>query len=113
MDVYRRIALTKETHDLELMREELTDLFGPVPEQVTMFLDLTEIRVRASKHNIKSIIVQDSDLIFSFETPDQVADLFARAPGRVRIPDKTTVHFNLEKNYFQPRTLMAILRKLL
>lgn len=113
MDVYRRIALTKETHDLELMREELTDLFGPVPEQVTMLLDLTDIRVRASKHAIKSIIVQDNDLIFSFETADQVADIFARAPGRVRIPNKTTVHINLEKNYFQPRTIMAILRKLL
>ena len=113
MDVYRRIALTKDPQDLRMMQEELTDLFGPVPEQVMVLLDLTDIRVRASKHEIKSIIVQNNDLIFSFETHEGVTDLFARAPGKVRVPDKTTVYLHLEKNYFEPKTLMAVLRKLL
>ena len=112
MDVYRRIALTKDPQDLSMMRDELTDLFGPVPEQVIMLLDLTDIRVRASRHNIKSIIAQGNDLIFSFETHEGVTDLFARAPGKVRVPDKTTVYLHLEKNYFEPKTLMAVLRKL-
>ncbi|MHC5088691.1 MAG: hypothetical protein ACYSOT_03680, partial [Planctomycetota bacterium] len=67
----------------------------------------------AAKWNIQSIIVQKPDVIFSFPEGTTGTDLFARYPGTVRIPDPRTVHVRLEKNYFEPKTLLAILRKLL
>ena len=78
-----------------------------------MLLDLADIRVRAGNWNLKSIIVSGSDLVFSFISGEGVEDLFARAPGKVRIPDKKTVNIRLTKNYFEPRTLLAVLRKML
>ena len=33
--------------------------------------------------------------------------------GIVRIPDAATVHIRLDKKYFEPETLLAILRKIL
>lgn len=113
MDVYRRIAATRLTSDLKLIREELCDLFGPVPEQVETLLDITDIRVKASKKNIKSLIVNALDLIFTFQSHEGIHDLFARAPGKVRVPDKKTVCIRLTKNYFEPQTLLAVLRKIL
>jgi transcription-repair coupling factor (superfamily II helicase) len=113
MDVYRRIAVSASPKDIQRISEELKDMFGPVPEQVQMLLDLADIRVRASRWNIKSMIVSDSDLVFSFEEGENVQDLFARAPGKVRILDTKTVNLRLTENYFEPKTLMTVLRKML
>ncbi|MHC5094903.1 MAG: hypothetical protein ACYSOU_02180, partial [Planctomycetota bacterium] len=66
-----------------------------------------------AKWNIQSIIVQQPDVIFTFPEDASATDLFARCPGTVRIPDPRTVHLRLENNYFEPKTLLAVLRKLL
>jgi transcription-repair coupling factor (superfamily II helicase) len=113
MDVYRRIAVASSASDLKRLSEELTDLFGAIPKQVQMLLDLTEIKVKASKWDIRSIVTVDCDLIFTFVADGRASDIFARAPGKVRIPDAKTVHVRLEKNYFEPMTLMSVLRKML
>ncbi len=113
MDVYRRIAAAKDSEDLDSLSEELADLFGQVPEQVRLLLDITELRIQASKWEIRSIIVSERDLVFSFENSGRTGDLFSRAPGSVRVLDGRTVNIRLEKNYFEPGTLMSILRKML
>lgn len=113
MDVYRRIASAKDSEDLGRLSEELADLFGQVPEQVRMLLDITELRILASKREIRSIIVSDCDLVFSFENGGRTEELFSRAPGSVRVLDSRTVNIRLEKSYFEPGTLMSILRKML
>ncbi len=112
MDVYRRIAVASSGRDLERLSEELADLFGQVPKQVQVLLDLTELKVKASQCGIKSVVASEPDLVFTFENAEGVKDIFARAPGKVRIPDAKTVHVRLEKNYFEPMTLMSILRKM-
>ncbi|RKY06067.1 MAG: transcription-repair coupling factor [Planctomycetota bacterium] len=113
MEVYRKIAVAKDAGDLKKLSEELTDLFGPVPNQVARLLDLSELKILAGRWTIKSIIVSKPDVVFAFTDSAPAGDLFARAPGIVRIPDKRTVHLRLDKNYFQPQTLMAVLRKML
>ena len=113
MDVYRRIAVAKDDKDLKRLAEELADLFGPVPEQVQVLLDMTELKVLASKWQIKSIIVSGPDLVFTLQADAATQHLFESAPGIVRVPDPKTVHLRLEKRYFEPQTLMSILRKML
>jgi transcription-repair coupling factor (superfamily II helicase) len=113
MEVYRRISAARNIKDIDRLKVELRDLFGPVPDQVTQLLELTQIRIRAAKWNIQSIIVQQPDVIFTFPEDASATDLFARCPGTVRIPDPRTVHLRLENNYFEPKTLLAVLRKLL
>ena len=116
MNVYWQIATAALAEDLDRLGEELADMFGPIVPQIQMLLDMAELKIMAGKLNIKSITVHDCDLIFAF---DPAADsgmnkaLFAKAAGSVRIPDGQTVHLRLEKNYFEPNTLMSILRKTL
>jgi len=115
MDVYRKIAVAKTKADLKEIKNELADVYGPVPEDVELLLDLAELRIAASKRGIKSIVTSRYELIFSFakdaETPAD--SLFSKVSGTVRIADPRTVYLRLGKSYFEPATLISVLRKIL
>ncbi|MBL7215740.1 MAG: transcription-repair coupling factor, partial [Phycisphaerae bacterium] len=66
MEVYRRISVARNPKDIDRLKTELRDLFGPVPEQVAQLLELSQIRIWAAKWNIQSIVVQGLDVIFKF-----------------------------------------------
>jgi transcription-repair coupling factor (superfamily II helicase) len=99
---------------LEQIRSELTDVYGPVPDEVELLLDLAELRIKASRRNIKSIVASGQDLIFSFEKDhgDNEQALFANVSGKIRIPGPKVIYLYLAKNYFEPRTLISVLRKM-
>ncbi|MBN1391261.1 MAG: transcription-repair coupling factor [Sedimentisphaerales bacterium] len=115
MDIYRRIAVTKTTEDLKQIESELADVYGPVPDEVKLLLELAELRIRASKQGVKSIVASGTNLIFSFskESGVQADSLLAKAKGTIRIVDPTTVCMHLAQNYFEPKTLISVLRKIL
>jgi len=115
MDAYRKIAVARGNEDLEQIKGELTDVYGPMPDEVKLLLDLAELRIKASRCDIKSIVASGEDLIFSFskdvEAPSK--SFFSKVSGKVRISDMRTVYLRLSKNYFETRTLISILRKIL
>jgi len=115
MNVYRRIAAARTSQDLARLEDELNDMFGRICPEVQKLLELAEIRILASAHGIRAITISGNDLVFSFEEGGgkKIYDIFAGAPGKVRIPDPLTVHIRLEKNYLQPDTICAVLRKIL
>ena len=115
MDVYRKIAVAKSSDDLKQIESELADVYGTVPEEVELVLQLAELRIRAAKRNIKSIIASGQDLIFSFDKDHggKTESLFAETAATVKIPDPRTVCLRLGKNYFEPKTLINVLRKML
>ena len=78
-------------------------------------MDLAELRILASRLGVKSIIASGMDLVFSFTKESDVkADaLFAKAKGEVRIAGPKTVYLRLSQNYFEPKTLINVLRKIL
>jgi len=113
MDLYRRIAVAAADEDLEQIGEELADVYGPVPQQVELLLDLAKIRIAAGRAGIKSIVVDGQDLVFSFTKEVKTDTLFANVKGRVTATDKGIVYLRLGKNYFEPQTLIAVLQKIL
>jgi transcription-repair coupling factor (superfamily II helicase) len=115
MDVYRKIAVTKTAEDLKQMEGELADVYGPPPDEVKLLLELADIRIKASNRGIKGIVASGRDLIFSF-TEDfklEANSLFAGVKGTIRAADRKTVNLRLPENYFEPKTLMNVLRKIL
>jgi transcription-repair coupling factor (superfamily II helicase) len=115
MDAYRKIAVAKNPDDLKQIRGELADVYGSLPQEVELLLELTELRIAAAKYNIKSIAVSGHDLIFKFskEQPRAIESLFANTAGRKWMGDAKTAYLRLAKSYFEPGTLMALLRKFL
>jgi len=115
MDVYRKIAIARTADDLKQVENELSDIYGPVPEEVKLLLELAELRINASKLEIKSIVTSGQDLIFSFtkDASTQPDSLFANVSGKVRIPNPKTAYLHLKESYFESRTLITVLRKIL
>lgn len=115
MDAYRKIAVARNDDDLGQIRSELTDLYGPMPDEVNLLLEMAELRIKASRRGIKSIVASGQDLVFSFdkEAEGQAEALLSKASGKLRIPEPNIAYLRLEKNYFEPRTLITILRKML
>ena len=66
LDVYRRIAVAKTADELKQLESELADVYGPPPEEVKLLLDIAELRIAASKLDIKSIVAHGGNLVFSF-----------------------------------------------
>jgi transcription-repair coupling factor (superfamily II helicase) len=115
MEVYRKIAVARVNEDLEQLEGELADVYGPAPTEVKLLLDLAELRIKASRLGIKSIVASGLDLIFSFseDHAGKAESLFAAVSGKVRIPDSRTAYVRLAQNYFEPGTLISVLRKIL
>ncbi|MHC4602211.1 MAG: transcription-repair coupling factor [Planctomycetota bacterium] len=115
MDVYRKIAVAKNNDDLKQIEGELADVYGPVPDEVKLLLELAGLRIAASRWDIKSIVASGRDLTFSFErdAKSKVNLLFKNISGKIRIADPKTVYLHLPANYFEPKTLITILRKIL
>lgn len=113
MDAYRKIAVARTPADLKQIEAELADVYGPLPEEAKLLLEIGELRIAASKWDIRSIVVSGNDLVFTFkQDPGKKANtLFAGVRGSVRIPDPKTVNLRLSPSYFEPRTLITLLRK--
>ncbi|MCK4887893.1 MAG: transcription-repair coupling factor, partial [Planctomycetes bacterium] len=114
MDAYRKIVVAQSQTDLDQINNELKDVYGPVPDEVEMLLEQSMIRLIAGQVGIKNIVVSGQNLIFSFEnsTQSKINSLFATVIGKVTMADAKTVYLRLEKSYFTPSTLLAVLRKL-
>ena len=83
-----------------------------MPEEVGLLLELAELRIAASKQGIKSVVTSGQDLVFSFgKDASKAESLFAKVSGKVRIPEPSTAYLRLGANYFEPRTLISVLRK--
>jgi len=114
MDTYRKIAVARSGEDLDHVRGELTDIYGPLPDQMQLVLDVADLRIKAAKLNIKSIIIAANNLVFSFSKPDaDIERLFENVSAKLSIPDPKTALLKLPENYFEQKTLMSLLRKIL
>jgi len=115
MDAYRKIAVARVIEDLEQIRTEFADVYGPVPDEVKLLLDSAQLRINAGKNQIKSIVTSGEDLIFTFEKDysGNAQSLFTNVSGKIRVSDSNVVYLRLSKNYFEPATLISILRKIL
>ncbi len=114
MDVYRKIAVARTGDDLKQVAAELADVYGTVPDEVELLMELAHLRIEAGRWDIKSIVASGQDLVFSFakDAGGKADSLFATAAGKARFADYKTAYLRLPKNYFEPRTLITVLQKI-
>ncbi|MCA9249930.1 MAG: transcription-repair coupling factor [Phycisphaerales bacterium] len=113
IDIYRRVVMCQKLDELERLAADLADAYGPSPKAVSTLLDLAEIRVLARQWEIRSIVADEPDLIFSVRDLSVAQAAFVDAPGSVRMPDPKTIYVRLRSSYFEGPTLLACLRKML
>ncbi|MHC4744344.1 MAG: hypothetical protein ACYS8Z_20710, partial [Planctomycetota bacterium] len=68
-----------------------------------------------SKSEIKSIVASGHDLIFAFanEHRGDARSMLSKAAGKVWTTDSRTAYLQLRETYFEPKTLLGLLRKIL
>jgi transcription-repair coupling factor (superfamily II helicase) len=114
LDFYRKIAAAQRQEELKDISEELKDTYGPVPEEVRLLLELAGIRIAAGRAGIQAITVSGQNLLFTFaeKIPETSNRLFSKINGKIRIGEDKTVFVQLARPYFEPQTLINILRKI-
>ncbi|CAN5539447.1 transcription-repair coupling factor [soil metagenome] len=63
LKTYRRIASINRTWEIDLLREELVDRFGPVPEEVERLFSLITLRIRCEQLGIESVVEREREII--------------------------------------------------
>lgn len=58
LDVYRKLSAARSEQDLTDLREELTDRYGPLPEELDTLFDVARLRSRARALGISEIVTQ-------------------------------------------------------
>lgn len=111
MEVYKRLATTRDIRSLRELTTDLRDAFGPTPPDVETLLTLAEIRVLSQPWGIRSIVSRDPDVVFAIEDLKRAEPLFQSGPGSPRMPDPQTIHWRLPKRFFRPDLLLQTLRE--
>ncbi len=113
IDIYRRTARCRTQEDLRQLQADIADAYGSFPKAVERLLELAEIRVLAGQWKIRSINIEEPDIVFRVLDLVLVQSLFVDVPGTVRMPDPRTVHVRLRPAHFETPTLLGFLRRLL
>ena len=83
LTVYQRLARMHSSNEIDDLREELWDRFGPVPRNVDLLLDAARIRVLAEQSGVDSVVVREDTLILALSEPTGGArQALQRALGR-------------------------------
>ena len=105
IDLHRRIAGARDVADLEQLRGEIEDRFGPPPEPVEHLLDLQRARVKLGLAGARAVTFRGGRLAITPIELDSagVRDLRDRLPGAiyesgrsqvlVRVPDEAGERF--------------------
>ncbi|GAA2797489.1 transcription-repair coupling factor [Crossiella cryophila] len=65
LEAYRKIAAAGSAADLDAVREELTDRYGPLPKPVEHLLAVSTLRQTCREHGVTEIALQGSQIRFA------------------------------------------------
>ena len=67
--VYQRLAKMTDREDVPVIREELRDRFGPLPEEVENLLTLADLRALAATVGVESLVRGSEAIVLSLRVP--------------------------------------------
>jgi transcription-repair coupling factor (superfamily II helicase) len=77
LEMYRRVSSARAEAELEAVREEAEDRFGPLPQEVETLLDLARLRIAAQARGIAEVTTYRSQI--RIKPVEEPADLPDRA----------------------------------
>ena len=90
LSLYKRLAGLRSAAEIEEVRAELTDRFGPLPAAATQLLDVVGLRVLARVLRIEKLEARAGRALVTFATgtpirPDRLLALLRNQPKRVKL----------------------------
>ncbi len=88
IDLYRRIARIDHVAQVDEIRQELVDRFGPLPIAATRMLKLAELRLDAALWQVSAITSDNRFMVLHYSDRRRMEQLSKRSPVPVRIVDE-------------------------
>ena len=63
LDLYRRLARSASSGEIDGLRDELRERFGPLPAAVETLLDMTRLRVMGAALGLQNVLVRETKLV--------------------------------------------------
>ena len=92
IDLYRRLAAIQSFDQINDVREELCDRFGPLPAPVDRLLQLVQLRLEAAIWQIAAIFIEDGFLVLKGRVPQRLEQLAGDNAGLLRLVDAETAY---------------------
>jgi len=67
IEMYKRFAAVRGEDELEQLREELVDRFGPVPEELEELINVLKLKLLCREVGIKQLREKENELVLVFE----------------------------------------------
>ena len=88
IDLYRRMAKINDASDIDEIREELRDRFGPLPAATSRMLELAELRLDAAAWQLSAITSDARFIVLHYTNRRQVEQLVKTSSIAIRVVDR-------------------------
>ena len=92
IDLYRRMAKIDRASEIEEIREELRDRFGPPPPAALRMIELCELRLDAAVRQISAITSNDRFIVLHYSNRQQIEQVARNSEYPVRIVDRSKAY---------------------
>ena len=93
MEIYKKISSVTSDEEFDAVLGELNDRFGPIPEEVSSLLALSEIKILCKKLKVSSLKERQGEVKVEFKkvsdiSIDKFMNLLQKNPGTIRLDPK-------------------------
>ncbi|MEW4452756.1 transcription-repair coupling factor [Bremerella sp. JC817] len=117
IDLYRRMTRIASDHDLEQIREELRDRFGPPPEEVDELLRVVALKLDAAFWQVSAIYTEEeldqTFLVFVYTNASRIQQLARLRGKKFRVVDDAKAYIPLPNASMDGSELLDFARLML
>jgi transcription-repair coupling factor (superfamily II helicase) len=111
--MYRKLSRATGQEDLQDVRTEFQDRFGPLPEPVHRLLAREQLKIDAAIWQISEIYLENRDLVFRYTNRARVEQLARNAGRRLRVVDDHSAYLRLPQEVTDPDAIQETVKSVL
>jgi transcription-repair coupling factor (superfamily II helicase) len=113
IEMYRKVTSVTKLDELEHLRDEFRDRFGPLPPPVEMLIEVRALQIAALAWQIDDIHLEDDYIVLGYRNPRKMQKLAKVSPLPVRIGDARVAYIPLPPRLNRTTQLLPLLKSVL
>jgi transcription-repair coupling factor (superfamily II helicase) len=113
IEMYRKVTSVAKPEELEHLREEFRDRFGPLPPPVEMLLEIRALQIDALRWQIDDIHLENDYIVLGYRNPRKMQKLAKISPLPVRIGDARVAYVPLPPRLNRTTQLLPLVKSVL
>lgn len=113
IDLYRRLSRISMYDEVETLRKELADRFGPPPPPVERLLALAELRLDAATWQVAGVRQEPPYLVFAYTDRRRIEHLAKLRKNKLRVVDAKNAYLTVPEDWGTPERLLRLAKSVL